>query len=186
MGETFCVDYAVSCRLVSLLKRNYMRHSIMLAVGILLSAISAFFLIFTIAHANEINMNVRGGLGHNKSADTAFYSVAFDEYWSKHGFKRLELGGWSPQNQGQVSAFYGGAGIGAREGTRDGFNMLVYLGVLAVSRGDTLLSAPFNFTQEFAVGYDRLSIGIKHISNAGIAQPNIGRDFIFLNYRIDF
>jgi hypothetical protein len=158
----------------------------MLAVGILLTAISVLPNTFTLVHASELDLNVRGGLGHLRSEGTAFYSLAFDEYWSKHGFKRLEVGGWSPNNQGQASAFYGGGGVGVREGSADAFNMQVYLGILAVSRGDTLLSAPFNFTQEFSVGYERLSVGIKHISNAGIATPNVGRDFFFLNYRIDF
>lgn len=136
--------------------------------------------------AADTQTNLRLGVGHTKSKQTAYYAMTFDRYWTKHGFYRLEMGAWTPNQAGQQSAFLGGFGIGVTEGNLDTFHMQVYLGVVALSRGDNLLSAPFNFTQEFGVGYDQFGFGIKHISNAGLYQPNIGRDFIYFNYRLDF
>lgn len=149
-------------------------------------ALGLGYLIGTAFADDNTYLNFRGGVGHSRSEDVSFFSVSIDDYWSKHGFKRVELGTWITDKEGESSAFYGSAGIGAMEGERNGFNMTVYLGLAVISRGDSMLSAHVNFTEEFTIGYDRFSVGIKHISNAGLQLPNIGRDFLFLNYRMEF
>jgi len=57
-------------------------------------------------------------------------------------------------------------------------------GVGYLSHPDQLLSSRFQFTHDLTFGlYDRksgLSLGYKHISNAGITLPNRGRDFLTL------
>jgi len=57
-------------------------------------------------------------------------------------------------------------------------------GVGYLSHPDQLLSSHFQFTHDLTIGlYDRtsgLSLGYKHISNAGITLPNRGRDFVTL------
>lgn len=57
-------------------------------------------------------------------------------------------------------------------------------GVGYLSHTDSLLSSHFQFTHDLTIGlYDLksgLSLGYKHISNAGITLPNRGRDFITL------
>lgn len=57
-------------------------------------------------------------------------------------------------------------------------------GVGYLSHTDQLLSSHFQFTHDLTFGlYDPksgLSLGYKHISNAGITLPNRGRDFITL------
>jgi hypothetical protein len=57
-------------------------------------------------------------------------------------------------------------------------------GVGYLSHPDQLLSSRFQFTHDLIIGlYDRksgLSLGYKHISNAGITLPNRGRDFLTL------
>lgn len=59
-----------------------------------------------------------------------------------------------------------------------------------LSHTDGLLSSHFQFTHDLTFGlYDRktgLSLGYKHISNAGITLPNRGRDFITLRSELYF
>ena len=63
-------------------------------------------------------------------------------------------------------------------------------GVGYLSHPDGLLSSHFQFTHDLTFGlYDRksgLSLGYKHISNAGITLPNRGRDFITLRSELYF
>jgi len=66
------------------------------------------------------------------------------------------------------------------------FELELLVGAGAVSNPGARLGHWFQFTEELNLYYDNIGIGYKHISNAGIKKPNLGRDSFLLRFRIDF
>ena len=62
-------------------------------------------------------------------------------------------------------------------------------GIALISSPDSMLSTPYEFTNDTAIGIHdargrAFGIGYKHFSNAGIQLPNKGRDFILIQFQI--
>lgn len=97
---------------------------------------------------------------------------------------QLELGTFvdnSKPNDWQT--VWGAAQIGLSI-VNPGYYIKVFSGPAYVSKTDDHLSTPFEFTEDLEIGFvDKRGVGIgfgyKHFSNAGIQQPNLGRDFLF-------
>jgi len=56
------------------------------------------------------------------------------------------------------------------------------LGAAWTSKTSTANSSIFTFSEEIGVQYKKVSLGIKHTSNAGIVKPNHGENSIYLTY----
>jgi hypothetical protein len=103
---------------------------------------------------------------------------------------QIEGGGWtdSKEKYGRKEAFFGATSLGVDVKCGLIFAQSLW-GVGAISQRDSLLGSYFNFTHDLIVGvYDkedrRVGLGWKHLSNAGIFKPNIGRDFINLTLTV--
>lgn len=61
----------------------------------------------------------------------------------------------------------------------------VFLGVLLADTDETsyYLSQDFNFYLGVGAGYKNFRIDYKHISNAGMSEPNYGLNFVLASYR---
>ena len=87
---------------------------------------------------------------------------------------------------GRKTSGFGSASIGLRPQIK-GLLIESYWGAGAITHPDTNLAGPFNFFHSIAIGAidsksNSISLSYKHISSAGIYSPNIGRDFITLNW----
>lgn len=97
---------------------------------------------------------------------------------------RLEAGAYTDQSKrgGVRSSGFGFAGIGVQPEYGPLYvNFFQYVGL--IGSPDTVLGGLFQFSEEVGIGIkderNGTSVGLfyKHISNAGISLPNIGRDF---------
>lgn len=129
-------------------------------------------------------VSFRTGFGPTTARKSALYSMAWEEKAFDDIFYKIDAGFWTDAESGHSSAPFVGPLLGYRFGTYRGFNVVPAVGFLVMGYPDALLGSPFNFTEEFTVGYTGLGIGWKHISNAGFSSPNAGRDYIFLNFAI--
>jgi hypothetical protein len=105
--------------------------------------------------------------------------------------QKWEVGFWSDAvGKGRKSSGFGGWSLGLEP-------KLGYLyahsfwGVIGITNTDTMLSTNYQFMQDLGIGFRdergiSLGVGYKHISNAGIKQPNRGRDFFFVQLQIPF
>lgn len=98
--------------------------------------------------------------------------------------QKFEFGGWA-DNTGHTGSKNGGFGswsIGLDPRLSIPFYINWFSGVALITSPDALLGSCFQFTHDFGVGFRDnrgVSLGFyyKHFSNAGIVQPNRGRDF---------
>ena len=103
---------------------------------------------------------------------------------------KYEFGGWVDNvSSDRKSAGYASASLGIEPKFSDWFYINSFWGVALITNTDTQLSTPYEFMQDLGVGVKdsrgvRIGTGYKHISNAGIKQPNRGRDFLFINLQI--
>jgi len=114
---------------------------------------------------------------------TSIYSLGWEDFNSLGLGHKFELGGWTDETGGRCSSPYGSILLGKELGTSEGLNLTGFVGLSIIGYTDAALSSPFEFTEEAAVGYQNVGIGYKHFSNAGLSEPNHGRDYIFLNLR---
>jgi len=103
--------------------------------------------------------------------------------------QKWEVGMWSDTvGNGRKSSGFGGWSMGI-EPKLGSFYIHSFWGVIGITTTDTMLSTNLQFMQDLGVGLrDARGVGIgagyKHISNAGIKQPNRGRDFFFVQLQI--
>jgi len=105
--------------------------------------------------------------------------------------QKWEAGLWSDTvGNGRKSSGFGGwsMGVEPKLGT---FYVHSFWGLIGITSTDTMLSTNFQFMQDLGIGVRdargvSLGAGYKHISNAGIKQPNRGRDFFFAQLQIPF
>lgn len=148
-----------------------------------LSALVFIVLCFTVIAEENVTLKFGSGLNHNPQA--ALYSLGFENGFKRSKyFHKVDFGFWTDAEARNSSSIFGSFLIGRRFGTLRSLNVSLLAGVLIMSGPDRVLATPFQLTEEVSVGYQRFSIGIKHISNAAIKTPNLGRDFIFFNYTL--
>lgn len=91
-----------------------------------------------------------------------------------------------------IATGYGFGQIGTVVHPFEWFYFENFFGPGAISQTDSRLGSHFQFGLDLGVGFrephTKATIGVnyKHISNAGIKQPNLGRDFVMLKVGIPF
>lgn len=124
---------------------------------------------------------IRTGFGTTTETRSALYSFTLERTIEEESFYKLDFGFWTDNQPGHSSAPFMGPVIGYHFLHPSGISLTPVFGILVMGNPDAVLGAPFNFTEELAIGYHTVSIGWKHISNAGTSSPNMGRDYLFLN-----
>lgn len=97
---------------------------------------------------------------------------------------KLEAGGWSDSSHraGRKSNGFVSGSVGLE--TEPGYFYLhSFFGIATVLQTDSTLGSIPQFVEDVGVGVQdkrkrRMGVGYKHFSNAGLWQPNKGRDFI--------
>lgn len=151
--------------------------------------ITALVLLLTnLAHADAILFRYGLGFGApNQSGrgEIKWFSVGIEKEHPRPWVSQGEIGVISDMKQGlgRNSGLFVSYVAGPK--MQLGPVQTRYLwGVGYLSHPDSLLSSRFQFTHDLTIGlYDLksgLSLGYKHISNAGITLPNRGRDFVTL------
>jgi hypothetical protein len=130
------------------------------------------------------NVFIRAGAGFTNNVKSSLYSVGYDRYSNNNFFYRVDLGTWLDPQEEHRDAIYGAFSGGKRFGETTDLHVNLSVGVLFHSGSDVLLGSAFQFTEELSLGYDRVSVGVKHISSAGLASPNRSRDTLFVEYAI--
>lgn len=155
----------------------------------LISALIAALLVLAPMKASaEYATTFRAGadLTHYKN-QTSIFSLGIENFDKEDGLGyKLELGAWTDIDQGRYSSPFASALLGKRFGNYDTFNATALLGIAVIGYPDSVLSTPFEFTEEVILGYKCVGIGFKHFSNAGIKEPNHGREYVSLTIAFPF
>lgn len=104
---------------------------------------------------------------------------------------QLEVGMFNDNNQSQGLIGFMGASVGVSVVTHSGFYSKLFAGPALITQTDSRLSSILEFNEDLELGLindSGVSIGadLKHMSNAGLWPPNIGRDFLLLKVQIPF
>lgn len=131
-----------------------------------------------IAFSDDI---VRLGPNLNDNTPGSFFGYAYrGSLYNDVIIHQLEGSIWFLSNKVSVNAFYK---IGPQLKLDNGLYSDILIGAGGVSLTDHKLSSHFEFSEEIEVGYKRVGIGFMHVSNAGLSNPNSGRDFLLLNFK---
>ena len=140
--------------------------------------------VYSLAFADS-DVALRMGSGSGPSVGSAIYSLAYEESIRRPVMYKLDVGAWSAGTEsGRLQSPYASGLLGLRFGDFSGFNAQVLGGPMVIGNVDSALSTNFQFTEEVQVGYGIIGLGYKHVSNANLKKPNLGRDFIFLNFAL--
>lgn len=112
-------------------------------------------------------------------------------YQSEHGWlqTKLEGGFWADTRPGTRSSAFGFAGIGV-EPQSGPIYLNFFQSIGGITHTDNQLGGNFQFMEEFGIGFrdpvNLTAIGFfyRHISNAGLVQPNRGRDYLGIQIMI--
>lgn len=103
---------------------------------------------------------------------------------------QYEVGGWIDiAGQGRKGSGYGAYQIGVE--TDGPIFARVMVGPALITTPDAYLGGAFNFTEDFYLGLsgkngNTIGVLYKHVSNAGLEPPNMGRDFAGVTVSIPF
>lgn len=107
--------------------------------------------------------------------------------------RQYELGAWfdSKNSIGRKNSALVGASIGIHVNAEIFYGQAL-IGPSVISHTDLLLGGHFQFNNDVSVGLrdpdNKATVGLnyKHVSSAGLAKPNQGRDFIMFRIGIPF
>lgn len=148
-------------------------------------------LISPICHAGTFGRYGVGVFNSSGASQTAVksFSVGYEERWVGPIIHQYEIGMYSdPSGEDRKSSGFGFYSLGVE--TNPGYFVARSLwGIGAITTPDSMLGGWFNFAQDFLIGVrdDRgciIGLNYKHISSAGIYQPNRGRDFVVIHVEI--
>lgn len=122
--------------------------------------------------------------------ETKNFSVGYEEEWFGPLISQYELGVFtdSAGDVGRHSSGYGNISTGVQ--ANPGYLVVRSMwGVGAITSPDSMLGGWFEFNQDFLLGVkddkgNMIGLDYKHISSAGIYNPNQGRDFIMIHVEI--
>lgn len=158
--------------------------------AIIVLTIASILIASSISHAYELGLKYGVGFGVPNATDTTEAKlVSFDlsnELGSLFRHK-LSAGAWiDPHPEfNRSSATFSSYSIGLR--VEPGyFYFEDYAGLALISETDSMLSTNFEFTEEVGMGVKDnegrfFGLEYRHFSNAGIQDPNKGRDFVLIN-----
>ena len=103
----------------------------------------------------------------------------------------FEVGGYVDNaGQGRRSSGLGKAQLGVTPGMRTGLYGYGFLGPCIITAKDTLLGGYGQFCTDIGFGIrdkdSMMTVGYGHISSAGLAEPNTGRDFLLFSVGLHF
>jgi hypothetical protein len=136
-----------------------------------------------ITHAHD-GLLFKTGLGVFHSQNSATYAIGYYDTFNDNFLYKLDLGTWTDQRENRLSSPFSSFSLGGIVGNYRGVNASLSAGILILGYPDGTLGSPFSFTEELIIGYQCVGVGYKHISNAGLAEPNFGRDYMFLNFSL--
>ena len=156
--------------------------------------VTIFSFLFTFQGYAE-GIDLKYGLGvalpDENSAAVKYFGFSYNwEFAYPTLQQKVELGIWADSNTSRASSVFGAYSVGLRVQPSI-FYLESYWGVAFITGLDRRLSSPVQFTQDLGVGVQDKSgryLGVtwKHISNAGLTQPNRGRDFILIQVGREF
>lgn len=143
-------------------------------------------------HADEYATAAVGiaNSGKDSHAETKFVNVGHRSPLALGLTYQYELGGWVDiAGDGRKSSGYGAFQLGVE--TDGPVFARVMAGPALITSPDAYLGGVLNFTEDFFAGLhgpNGNSVGVlyKHISNAGLEPPNVGRDLAGVQISIPF
>jgi hypothetical protein len=151
------------------------------------------FLLISTAYAQEDQYILDGGVGIAHSADHGLSETKMltlgvqEDLWGALKDRAI-VGGYLDNSGGGKNGSALGAGQIGFEVNRDGLVAGVFSGPCIISTPDVMLGGRFQFMDDLHLGIqdnDNNYFGVlyRHISSAGLEQPNIGRDVIGIELR---
>lgn len=139
------------------------------------------------------NLSYKFGLGatSNSVADgkVTFFNASYERPLTSILDQKYEGGVWTDMlGEGRKSSGYANYSVGIK--VEPGvFYAQAYVGVALITHPDTQLGSHGQFTHDIGFGFQdakkkAMGLNIKHISNAGLKKPNIGRNFVQLEVKI--
>lgn len=149
-------------------------------------------LLTTAASADEMYMT--GAVGVFNSGKKSLSECKFLNVGERKPLGPLiqqwEVGGWTDRaGDGRGGSAYGAYQLGFE--VHGSMLARVATGPALITSPDSYLGGVFQFTEDFALGEEDSQghyavFKYKHISSAGIEQPNIGRDFMGVEIGLHF
>lgn len=157
----------------------------------------ALLLAHELAFAENVYMQYGLGITAPDANSVADVKLAAVGYQADLGLidYRIEFGGWFDNSgyRGAKNSGYGALLLGVEPELNiknfGGLYVNWFSGVGAITTPDSLLSSAFQFFHDASIGLQdsrgvRIGLHYKHISNAGITEPNRGRDFFGIDFAI--
>jgi len=136
------------------------------------------------------NALVDFGVGVGNSSGSRILSVGVQEDLLTVFKVRWITGGWLDRSNDRSSSGYVFGQMGAEI---DSGSVLtsVFIGPGLITEKDDLLGGNIEFLSSLNIGLqdknrNYLGVGYRHVSNAGLYEPNIGRDFVVLEFMCPF
>lgn len=115
---------------------------------------------------------------------TKTFGLRMEDYAAFGIYGAAEIGGYVDNGGfGRKSAGVGKLQIGVKPGPATGLYGFAFVGPAGITATDTRLGSYFQFATDVGVGIRDsqdgtfMNVGYSHISNAGLALPNRGRDY---------
>lgn len=142
-----------------------------------------------VAKADEIVTNIGLGVFNSgkKFSETKEVNVGIQEtVWNPIKVRGL-IGGWLDSYYDRSSSMFYSGQLGY-EVNNNGFLAGIFSGPCVITNTDGLLGGNLQFMSDFHLGIQDVEsnyfgLMYRHISSAGLSTPNIGRDFVGLEFR---
>lgn len=146
-----------------------------------------------LVYSDDVTVNFGTGVfnsGKDSLAETKVLYGGYNYYLHERTlFWRTEFGGWvDTAGSGRGSSAFGSQMLGVNA-ENEFFYAQGAAGVALLSNTDSFLGGNIAFTETASIGINgshntKVGVFYKHISNAGLYDPNIGRDFIGVQINI--
>jgi hypothetical protein len=147
-------------------------------------------IISLISLAAKADPYLKAGLGlNNRLGITKAFFIGNQSYLGKYFLWQVEGGGFvdinSKSSLGLISASFGVHATGSN------FYAKFLIGPALMTGTDDRLSSLFEFNDDLEFGIKgksgaEVGVNYKHLSNAGLVGPNLGRDFLMLKVQLPF
>lgn len=138
--------------------------------------------------ADEIGVGL--GYGYLDTDLNRAVTVEYVKHLSDQFMFRKELTFYVDRRPGARMSLLNTTQMGARVGLAERLDFRLFTGAGLISHPDQYNGGRFQFVHEARLDFSGTNdtgiyLGVKHISNAGIAQPNFGRDHITFGVRFN-
>jgi len=129
---------------------------------------------------------------NSSTADVKLFSIGYQDKLIWFLDQKYEGGLWTDirRDMGRSSSGYIAYSLGT-EASKDWFYIHSFWGLALITHTDAYLGTPYQFMQDLGLGFEgdnevRIGLNYKHISNAGIKEPNKSRDFLQIKIQIPY